>query len=91
VDYKEKFALVTWYTYIKAVMSLVSFMGWRIHQMDVRQHGYSNRGRTPSVTTYTTKSKFNTPMFDVVKPLWGNIHSPSQHGHLEQFINAKEK
>jgi hypothetical protein len=27
----------------------------------------------------------------VVKPLWGNIHGPSQHGHLEQFINAKEK
>jgi hypothetical protein len=27
----------------------------------------------------------------VVKPLWGNIHDPSQRGHLEQFINAKEK
>jgi hypothetical protein len=29
--------------------------------------------------------------FDVVKPLRGNIHSPSQCDHLEQFINAKEK
>jgi hypothetical protein len=29
--------------------------------------------------------------FDVVKPLRGNIHDPSQRGHLEQFINAKEK
>jgi hypothetical protein len=27
----------------------------------------------------------------VVKPLKGNIHDPSQRGHLEQFINAKEK
>jgi hypothetical protein len=27
----------------------------------------------------------------MVKPLWGNIHSPSQRSHLEQFINAKEK
>jgi hypothetical protein len=27
----------------------------------------------------------------MVKPLQGNIHSPSQHSHLEQFINAKEK
>jgi hypothetical protein len=26
----------------------------------------------------------------VVKPLWGNIHDPSQCGHSEQFINAKE-
>jgi hypothetical protein len=28
--------------------------------------------------------------FDVVKPLWGNIHGPNQCGHLEQFINEKE-
>jgi hypothetical protein len=27
----------------------------------------------------------------MVKPLWGNIHDPSQHDHLEQFINAKKK
>jgi hypothetical protein len=27
----------------------------------------------------------------MVKPLRGNIHGPSQRGHLEQFINAKEK
>jgi hypothetical protein len=27
----------------------------------------------------------------MVKPLWGRIHDPSQHRHLEQFINAKEK
>ena len=27
----------------------------------------------------------------MVKPLQGNIHEPSQHGHLEQFINEKEK
>jgi hypothetical protein len=27
----------------------------------------------------------------VVKPLWGNIHGPSQRNHLEKFINAKEK
>jgi hypothetical protein len=29
----------------------------------VRQHKYSNRGRTPSITTHTTRSKINTPMF----------------------------
>jgi hypothetical protein len=27
----------------------------------------------------------------MVKPLQGNIHGPNQRGHLEQFINAKEK
>jgi hypothetical protein len=26
-----------------------------------------------------------------VKTLRGNIHDPNQRGHLEQFINAKEK
>jgi hypothetical protein len=31
VDYKETFALVASYTSIGAVMSLVSFMGWRMH------------------------------------------------------------
>jgi hypothetical protein len=27
----------------------------------------------------------------VAKPLRGNIHGPSQRGHMEHFINAKEK
>ena len=36
VDYKETFAPVAKYTSIKAIMSLVSFTGWRIHQMDVK-------------------------------------------------------
>jgi hypothetical protein len=36
VDYEETFAPVARYTSIRAVMSLVSFMGWRIHQMDVK-------------------------------------------------------
>jgi hypothetical protein len=36
VDYENTFALVAKYTSIRVVMSLVSFMGWRIHQMDVK-------------------------------------------------------
>jgi hypothetical protein len=36
VDYKDTFAPVTKYTSIRALTSLVSFMGWRIHQMDVK-------------------------------------------------------
>jgi hypothetical protein len=36
VDYEETFSPVARYTSIRAVMSLVSFMGWRIHQMDVK-------------------------------------------------------
>ena len=32
VDYEETFAPVARYTSIRAVMSLVSFMGWRIHR-----------------------------------------------------------
>jgi hypothetical protein len=36
VDYKETFSLVSRYTSIRAVMYLVSFMGWSIHQMDVK-------------------------------------------------------
>ena len=35
VDYVETFSPITRYTSIRAVMSLVSFMGWRINQMDV--------------------------------------------------------
>jgi hypothetical protein len=31
VDYEETFALVTRYTSIRAVISLASIMGWRIH------------------------------------------------------------
>ena len=34
-----------------------------LHGASVRQHRYSNRGRTPSVTTHITRSKINTPMF----------------------------
>jgi hypothetical protein len=37
VDYKETFALVAWYISIRSMMSLVSIMGWRIHQMDVKK------------------------------------------------------
>jgi hypothetical protein len=36
VDYKETFATITWYTSIRIVISLASFMGWRIHQMDMK-------------------------------------------------------
>jgi hypothetical protein len=35
VDYEETFATINRYTYIIEVTSLVSFMGWRIHQMDM--------------------------------------------------------
>jgi hypothetical protein len=36
MDYEETFSPGARYTSIRAVMSLVSFMGWRIHQMDVK-------------------------------------------------------
>jgi hypothetical protein len=36
VDYEQTFAPIARYTSIRIVMSLVSFMGWRIHQMDVK-------------------------------------------------------
>jgi hypothetical protein len=36
VDHVETFAPVTKYTSFRAVISLVSFMEWRIHQMDVK-------------------------------------------------------
>jgi hypothetical protein len=36
VDYKETLATVARNTSIRVVMSLVAFMGWRIHQMDVK-------------------------------------------------------
>jgi hypothetical protein len=35
VDYEETFVPIARYSSIRAVMALVSFMGWRIHQMDV--------------------------------------------------------
>jgi hypothetical protein len=36
VDYEENFVVITKYTSITSVMSLFSFMGWRIHPMDVK-------------------------------------------------------
>ena len=36
VDYEESFAPVAKCTSIRAVTYLVSFMGWKIHQMDVK-------------------------------------------------------
>jgi hypothetical protein len=36
VNYEKTFAPVVEYTSIRAVMSLVSFMGWTIHQMDAK-------------------------------------------------------
>jgi hypothetical protein len=36
VHYEESFAPVARYTSIRAVMSLISFMGWSIRQMDVK-------------------------------------------------------
>jgi hypothetical protein len=35
VDYEETFSPIARYTCIRVVMSLVLFMGWRIHQMEV--------------------------------------------------------
>jgi hypothetical protein len=36
VDYDETFSLVARYTSIRAIMSIATHMGWRIHQMDVK-------------------------------------------------------
>jgi hypothetical protein len=36
VDHEETFAQVVRYISIRVVMALASFMGWRIHQMDVK-------------------------------------------------------
>jgi hypothetical protein len=36
VDYEETFAPFAIHTFNRAVMSLVSFVGWWIHQMDVK-------------------------------------------------------
>ena len=35
-DYGETFALIFIYTSIRAIMSLVTSMGWILHQMDVK-------------------------------------------------------
>jgi hypothetical protein len=36
VDYNETFSPVACYTSIRAIMSIATQMGWRIHQMDVK-------------------------------------------------------
>ena len=36
IDYEEKFALLAWYTLIRAIMALASMMKWDLHQMDVK-------------------------------------------------------
>jgi hypothetical protein len=35
-DYDETFSLVAKYTSIRAIMSLATSMGWRLHQTDVK-------------------------------------------------------
>jgi hypothetical protein len=35
VDYDETFTLVSRYTLIKAMISIATYMGWKMHQMDV--------------------------------------------------------
>jgi hypothetical protein len=37
VNYEETFAPVAIYTSIRSIISLVSSMGWKLHQMDVRK------------------------------------------------------
>jgi hypothetical protein len=36
IDYKETFSLVARYTSIRAIISLASVLGWKLHQMDVK-------------------------------------------------------
>jgi hypothetical protein len=36
VDYKDTFAPIVRYTSIREIMSLVLFMGWMMHRMDVK-------------------------------------------------------
>ena len=36
IDYEETFAPITRYTSIRSVLSLVTVMKWKIHQMDVK-------------------------------------------------------
>ena len=36
IDYEETFALVARYTSIRAIISLTSVLGWRLHQMNVK-------------------------------------------------------
>jgi hypothetical protein len=36
IDYEETFAHVARYTSIRMIISLAAFMGWRLHQMDVK-------------------------------------------------------
>ena len=36
INYEETFALVAWYTLIRAIMALASMMKWDLHQMDVK-------------------------------------------------------
>jgi hypothetical protein len=36
IDYDETFTLITRYTSIRSIMTIVAEMGWKIHQMDVK-------------------------------------------------------
>jgi hypothetical protein len=49
--------------YVGYFIVILPFLEFYLCSAYVRQHRYSNRGRTPSVTTHITRSKINTPMF----------------------------
>jgi len=36
IDYKETFAPVERYSYIKSILAVTTQMGWKIHQMDLK-------------------------------------------------------
>ena len=36
IDYEETFAPVARYTSIRTIIALATYMGWRLHQMDVK-------------------------------------------------------
>jgi hypothetical protein len=36
IDYEETFVLVSRYTSIRTIISLATSMGWKLHQMDVK-------------------------------------------------------
>ena len=36
IDYEDNFALVVRYSLIRSIIALSAYMGWQIHQMDVK-------------------------------------------------------
>jgi hypothetical protein len=99
VDYKDTFSPIAKYTFIRAVMSLVSLMRWRIHYMDVKTallNGIIEEELYIEKTQGFEESEKESHVCELKKPLYGLKKAPRAwysriNGYLQSVGFTKTK